>query len=41
MGRVQDRFVIVLVVVLVGAVIGAIWAAYGTAEVYRAIDDLS
>jgi hypothetical protein len=37
MGRVQDRFVIVLVVVLVGAVIGAIWAAYGTAEVYRQI----
>lgn len=37
MGRVQDRFVIVLVVVLVGAVIGAIWAAFGTAEVYRQI----
>lgn len=37
MGRVQDRFVIVLVVVLVGAVIGAIWAAYGTADVYRQI----
>jgi hypothetical protein len=37
MGRVQDRFVFVLVVVLVGAVIGAIWAAFGTAEVYRQI----
>lgn len=37
MGRVQDRFVIVLVVVLVGAVIGAIWAAFGTGEVYRQI----
>lgn len=37
MGRVQDRFAIVLVVVLVGAVIGAIWAAFGTAEVYRQI----
>jgi hypothetical protein len=33
----QDRFVIVLVVVLVGAVIGAIWAAFGTGEVYRQI----
>ena len=33
----QDRFVIVLVVVLIGAVIGAIWAAYGTADVYRQI----
>src|SRR4051812_9838764 len=37
MGRVQDRFVIVLVVVLVGAVIGAIWAAFSTGEVYRQI----
>ncbi len=37
MGRVQERFGIVLVVVLVGAVIGAIWAAYGTADVYRQI----
>jgi hypothetical protein len=37
MGRVQERFGIVLVVVLVGAVIGAVWAAFGTAEVYRQI----
>ncbi len=37
MRRVQERFGIVLVVVLVGAVIGAVWAAFGTAEVYRQI----
>jgi hypothetical protein len=33
----QDAFGIVLVVVLVGAVVAAVWAAIGSADVYRQI----